>query len=268
MAYVCHICNKKYQREKCFRSHVSICEFKSRTKKERDEEINSYDDIPSKKDLFIQIVFLTKELEKVKSELEIVKRTQGVRKNKVSIISWLNDNYKPEITLRDIVRNIVVTKEDFYKLQHHKTKTVYVEIIKKYLVENIDKRLPLCSFPQSVDCVYVYTDNIDSTLMHKPSEHGSESRMMWTNISEIFIQSIISSIEEKMLKRFNEWETEMEEKIYENEEISEQYSVYVSAIIGKSNKNIVSEITRYMKPKLYQLLKSKNIDMSVTEITA
>ena len=74
MAYVCHICDKSYQRERCFRSHVAICEFKNRSKKERDEELTTIDDMPSKKDLFIQIVFLTKELEKVKTELEDCKK--------------------------------------------------------------------------------------------------------------------------------------------------------------------------------------------------
>ena len=89
---------------------------------------------------------------------------------------------------------------------------------------------------------------------------------MWTNISEVFIQTIISHIEQKMLEHFNEWENEMGEKIYDSEEVSEEYSVYVSAIIGKSNKDIVREISRFMKPKLYQILKNKSIDMSVTEI--
>ena len=264
MAYICHICNKSYQRERCFRSHVAVCEFKSRSKKEREEEISSIDDMPSKKDLFIQIVFLTKELEKVKSELEIVKRTQGVRKNKVSIISWLNDNYKPDITLDSMIEMIDTTKNDFLKLHEHKTKTVYMDIIKRFIMDHSDKKLPLCAFPQSVDTLYVYTDKDNHFPVTKKKK--SQSQFSWTNISEIFIQTIISNIEKKMLEHFNEWETEMGDKIYDNEEISEQYSVYVSAIIGKSNKDIILEISRFIKPKLYQILKNKNMDMSVTEI--
>ena len=262
MAYECHICNKSYQRESCFRSHVAICEFKHRSKKEREEEINSIDEMPSKKDLYIQIVFLTKELERVKTELEIVKQTQGVRKNKVSIISWLNDNYKPEISLETMIKMINISQEDFNKLQNHKTKSVYVDIIKRFLTENIRKKLPICAFPQSVDTLYVYTKP-DKIF---PVSHESRQQLMWTNISEIFIQTIITHIEKKMLEHFNDWETEMGDKIYDNEEISEEYSVYVSAIIGKTNKDIIREISRFMKPKLYQFLKNKSIDMSVTEI--
>lgn len=262
MAYVCHICDKSYQRERCFRSHVAICEFKNRTKKERQEELASIDDMPSKKDLFIQIVFLTKELEKVKTELEIVKRTQGVRKNKVSIISWLNDNYNPDFTLETMIGMINITPKDFNSLQEHKAKTVYVDIIKRFIAENADKKLPICAFPQSVDTLYVYTKQEQVFSVNV----NSDNNLMWTNISEIFIQTIISRIEQKMLEHFNDWENEMGEKIYDNEEISEEYSVYVSAIIGKSNKDIVREISRFMKPKLYQTLKNKHIDMSVTEI--
>ena len=231
MAYVCHICDKSYQRERCFRSHVAICEFKNRSKKERDEELTTIDDMPSKKDLFIQIVFLTKELEKVKTELEIVKKTQGVRKNRVSIISWLNDNYKPDITLEHMIREIQIEPQDFRKLQEHKTKTVYVDIIRRFISENTDKKLPICAFPQSVDTVYVYTKQDEMfSVTGKPDD-----KIMWTNISEVFIQTIISHIEQKMLEHFNEWENEMGEKIYDSEEVSEEYSVYVRHY-RKSNK--------------------------------
>lgn len=262
MAYVCHLCNKEYQRERCFRSHVAICEFRERSKKERDEEITCIEELPSKKDLFIQIVFLTKELEKMKSELEIVKRTQGVKKNKISIISWLNNNYKPDFSLTELIKKIEITEKDFVKLQEYKTKNVYADIIKRILTENADKKLPICAFPQSIDTLYVYTNKTDKTerfiSIDKPN--------VWTNISEIFIQSIISNIEQKMLDYFKNWETKMGDKIYNSEEVSEEYSNYVTAIIGKSNKDIITEITRYMKPQLYQTLKSKRIDMAVTEI--
>ena len=69
-----------------------------------------------------------------------------------------------------------------------------------------------------------------------------------------------------MLNHFREWEKEMGDKIYEDEDTSEKYSSYVTAIIGKSNKDIVSEISRFMKPRLYQILKRKDVNMSITEI--
>ena len=263
MAYVCHLCNKEYQRERCFRSHVAICEFRERSKKERDEEITCIEELPSKKDLFIQIIFLTKELEKMKSELEIVKRTQGVKKNKISIISWLNDKYKPDFTLKELMKKIEITENDFIKLQEYKTKNVYADIIKRIITENRDKKLPICAFPQSVDTLYVYTNQTDKTDRFLSTDKINA----WTNISEIFIQSIISNIEEKMLNYFNNWETRMGDKIYHSEEVSEEYSNYVTAIIGKSNKDIIREITRYMKPQLYQILKNKRINMALTEIS-
>lgn len=263
MAYICHLCNKEYQRERCFRSHVAICEFRERSKKERDEEITCIEELPSKKDLFIQIVFLTKELEKIKSELEIVKRTQCVKRNKVSIISWLNNNYKPDFTLTELFKKIEITEKDFMKLQEYKTKIVYADIIKRILINNADKKLPICSFPQSIDTLYVYTNQTDKSDRFITNDKTNA----WTNISEIFIQSIISNIEQKMLAYFNNWEIKMGDKIYDSEEVSEEYSKYVTAIIGKSNKDIITEITRYMKPQLYQTLKSKRIDMTITEIS-
>ena len=262
MVYTCHLCNKEYHRERCFKSHVAVCEFTHRSKRERDEEIQNIDELPSKKDLFLQIVFLTKELERVKSDLEIVKRTQGVKKNKISIISWLNDNYKPDLTISEMINKLDITKTDFELMLEENTKITYVNIIKRFITENMDKKLPICAFPQSVDNIYVYM-NYDDIMIKKTNK---EKKMVWTNISEVFIQSIISKIEKTMLNHFREWEKEMGDKIYEDEDTSEKYSSYVTAIIGKSNKDIVSEISRFMKPRLYQILKRKDVNMSITEI--
>ena len=212
--------------------------------------------------MYNQIIFLTKELEKVKSELEIVKRTQGVKKNKVSIISWLNNHYKPDFTIQEMIKSIKVTRDDLQSLQDKKTRVIYVEIINRFITENFDKKLPLCSFPQSSEQVYVHTNHKDVMI----GVRDSDSKMIWTNICEIFIQSIISKIQSDMLHELKNWETEMGDKIYSDEDVSEEYSTYISAIIGKSNKDILHEISRFMKPRLYQILKRKNIDMEVTEI--
>ena len=45
MAYTCYLCSKEYQREKCFKAHVAICEFQHRSKRERDEEIQTLDEL-------------------------------------------------------------------------------------------------------------------------------------------------------------------------------------------------------------------------------
>ena len=68
------------------------------------------------------------------------------------------------------------------------------------------------------------------------------------------------------LGRKSFWLSSSDCKIYEDEDTSEKYSSYVTAIIGKSNKDIISEISRFMKPRLYQILKRKDVNMSITEI--
>ena len=66
----CHVCNKKYKKLASLNKHKILCDFKMKTKRERQIELEELEDIPSHYQLVKIVQELTLKLIKMEEKME------------------------------------------------------------------------------------------------------------------------------------------------------------------------------------------------------
>ena len=98
----CNVCNKEYTRKSSLDKHKILCDFKMKTKREHQIEIEELADIPNHYQLVKIVQELTLKMIKMEEQMEEMKFWVDKKKRKVNVVVWLNTNVVPTIGFLEI----------------------------------------------------------------------------------------------------------------------------------------------------------------------
>ena len=112
----CAACNKQYTRKSSLDKHKILCDFKIKTKRERQIDFEELGDIPNHLQLVKIVQQLSIKISYLEEELCEAKKWMNKKKKKINVIGWLNDNICPTIGFLEWVNMELKVKPSHFDL--------------------------------------------------------------------------------------------------------------------------------------------------------
>ena len=219
----CPCCFKIFKRKGCYEKHIFTCQRKHQDNGEK---------IPNIQQLYEMITILTEKYNSVQSELESMKQHIRNKNKKIDVLTWLNDQEKPECDLISYIENMDINVSDLDYIFKNGFIDGTIEIINNYF-ENEKVRETFKCFEQKKNIIYVFDEE-------------------WKECKTDDFNKIYNIIYNKMLVTFDVYKTENESKL-RDERFQTEYSDNFMELLCV-NIPVGKKITR-IKNKIYSEFK-------------
>ena len=206
------------------------------------EKMNSekgYDDHSYSCRQLTQIVSeLIKSNNKLQNEVADLKRWVQVKKRKIIIVDWLNENYQINENYKEFINNIVVTSNLLEIIFQTNLIEGIQTIFEEYISKIEDQKIPLKSFDQKSNTIYVYNE-----------------KSKWEVLSSEDFNNIVSILSKKILVEFKIWQDKNQHQLY-TDDFSVIYIQNTKKVIGgdisleKLRREIHRNLYKYLKQNL------------------
>ena len=95
--YCCDTCKKEYTRKSSLDKHRILCDFKMKSKREKQIDFEESTDIPSHSQLVKIVQELTLKMMKMEEKMEEMQKWVEKKRRKLNIVSWLNSSVTPTV---------------------------------------------------------------------------------------------------------------------------------------------------------------------------
>jgi len=237
----CVVCKKQYTRKSSLDKHKILCDFKMKTPRERQIELEESADIPS----YYQLVNIVQELSlkivKMEESMEEMKKWVDKKKQKLNIITWLNTNINPTIGFLEWVHTqIIVKSAHFENLMENSIFHTLQQIFEDNLCEKSDFIYPISCFSQKVGVFYICEKKEDGTAL-------------WKQLILTDMVLILTKIQKAMIQELTKWKEKNQHKFEDDNKLSVIFNKAVIKLmdISFTQDNNMSRI----KNGLYNYLK-------------
>ena len=250
--YKCNFCSRNYKEKFNYDRHISVCKFLSQTPRQQDNEIElSSEIIPSTKEIFQLVKYLSMRVDKLEKENQQLKQQQN---KKINILEWLNksDN-KPtilfEVWLIDTIQpKIIDTLETVF---HNDLTTAIIKLFNDCIERNDSEHIPICSFAKKKSQIYVYD-----------KDREDDNDIKWIALTNKEIDKYIDYTSNQYISVFiNDWYKPNQKNIEESEKYKNLYAEYYQKVLGGT----VSKEIRNTKIKKFIYNKLKRTISNVIE---
>ena len=234
-ALCCVYCGNHYKKKITLDKHLVLCEITHSKTVNNDDDEHMYENIPTKNlcKIVMQLAMKCNRLENKVADLSkyVTKKIQ-----KIDILDHLNNITKTTNQPALIFENItgLVNVEDcdieflFYNsymetLHHILSKSIYKQC------ENSEDLLPIKSYTQKRNIIYVYTNEETQT-------NQSTSTRSWNIVSKDKFVRFLNSIQLKILKALSEWRKKNIEMLNNNDKTSILYDKTYSKVMDPDFK--------------------------------
>ena len=262
--YKCVLCKKEYKLKSNYTKHTLFCETINKTQHERIRE-NDTDKMPTMREMYSILLEVTAKYSQLEKKMEEMTKWTEIKKRKLNVIEWLNETNLSTISFNEwSSSNIIITRKHLDIMFKHDYIHGCIEIIKDLLSLTDLNKLPLKSFNQKENTLFIATldtsnckEEGNDNDNHKNKESSSDIK--WEIMSDKIFIEFISKISKQLLTEFIKWQKENTDKIYEDE-FSNKYAVNFQKILGGNNtqeynnSRIKKELYKYLKMNLKNII--------------
>lgn len=248
--YCCTVCNKQYTKKTSLDKHKILCDFRYKTKREREIEQEEFGDIPTHNELVKIVQELSFKLAKAEEKIEEMQKITGKKKEKINVILWLNTNIIPTIGFLEWINSeFTVISEHFENMMKSENTLfdVIQEIFEFNLCEKADFIYPISCFHQKNSIFYICEKN----------EDGSPE---WRKLQVEDMKLFMNKLQKNIFKELIAWKTANQKKFDDNSKLAITFN---KVLINVTNISQDSTSTR-IRNIMYNYLKKdiKNIDFT------
>lgn len=240
--YCCNACNKNYTKKSSLDKHKILCDFKYKTKREREIEYEELGDMPNHVQLVKIVQELTFKLIKMEEKMEEMQKWVEKKKKKLNVILWLNSNIIPTVGFLEWINTLfVVTPEHFESLMENTLFHTIQEVFEYNLSKKDDFIYPIRCFVEKTGIFYIGEKNPDGTAQWKQIE-----------LSDMVL--ILKIFHNRMIRELTKWKLDNQYKFNDSSKISD---IFNKAVIKLMNLTFTQDANlSRIKNGLYNYLKS------------
>jgi len=243
-SHVCKYCFRNYKKKENLDKHIICCEFFHRvTTKESDNEMDSYEKLPSQRELFQLLRETMYKCNKLEKEVTRLK-TYSLSRQRKQITEYLNQpENKPVLNFIDWSRQISIEQKHLeIVFQDDLTEGIKESIKTAYENCNI-LEIPIRAFSQKANTLYFY---------HNSDENPT--KYSWKIMSNDDVDKFISILSYKFLQEYMKFQRSIMDKLENDENLKENHIIYMIKINGGkgSDDRRRNEIKKILYLKLQQ----------------
>ena len=249
--YSCQTCEKKYTRKNSLDKHKILCDYLTKSKRERIIINEESADIPSYINLVEIIQELSLKYDKLQDKMINMEKWINKKKKKINVKEWLNKNRQPLISFTEWITNISLNIIDIEYLIENTIFQAIENIWEKNTFNNINANndsnndsniIPITCFSQKNNLIYIYNSN------------------QWQPMKTEEFLYLLQKLQQKFLKALSLWHQEHLQEIKNNDSMSILYNKLIIKIMnisltqdGNYNK-IHANLYNYIKIDLKSLI--------------
>ena len=211
----CPYCSREYKRKVFYDRHIIACKILSKTPKELKLEAQEQDDTPSIRGIYDIVLELGIRLSKIEKQQEKIDKWVETKKRKLCIISWLNDNFKPDTSYEEWIDCVKINREHLESIFRYNYIVGITYILQEYLPLGNETILPLKAFDQKEGSLFIYTNN------------------QWKFMSPDTLDNLLRNLSKKIVDEFVKWQEENKHRLKE-ESFSIEFTENVQKAMGGS----------------------------------
>lgn len=244
----CVICNKSYTKKSSLDKHKILCDFKLKSQRERQIDIEELGDTPTHDQLVKIVQELVLKQIKMDEKMEQMQKWIDNKKKKINIILWLNANLIPTIGFLEWANTgLIVNQSHFENLMENSLSQTIQQVFEDNLAEKSDFVYPISCFSQKSNVFYICEKQEDGT----PE---------WRQLVLADMVIILKKLQNNMIKQLTKWKTENQSKFDDNNKLS---VIFNKSVIKLMNMSFTQDSTLgKIKNNLYNYLK---IDLKSVE---
>ena len=241
--YVCDICNKQYTKKTSFDKHKLVCEFKIKSKRELEIEVEESSDIPTYNQLVQIVQEMSLKIIKMEEKIEKMQKYITIKNRKTNILLWLNKNLIANIGFLEWVHSYLFVKAEHFENLMKNDNTIY-NILQYILQDNLSEQkdfiYPLVCLSQKNGVFYICDKK----------ENGD---MEWQQMTLNDMVLILKLVQNKMIREITIWKEENNKKFDDDAKLAISFNKAVIKLmdINLSQESIINKI----KNGLYNCLK-------------
>ena len=240
--YTCRFCNKQYKRKGYYSNHVLMCEELHKSKYEKEKEKELLESMPSVLDMYKLLQSVIKKNAELEEKVNTLTAYIETKKRRVNILSWLNDNARPEIEYNEWINTL--------KTFHRHLETVFSKDIVAGFIHMLTDNLPcedepnhpIKSFKQKPNTFYIYNDGT------------------WTTLKKSDIDKLFTKMDNYMFSLFSAWKKKNSIRIEKDHHYYENvYVVNLHKVLGgtssterqeKNKSKCMHQLSNYLNQDL------------------
>ncbi len=207
----CSVCKKEYTRKTSLDKHKILCDFKLKTKLERQVEVEELGDMPNHYQLIRIVQELSLKITSMEEKISEMQKIINKKKNKINIISWLNENVKPEIGFLEWVNTSIIVNETHFEYLMENSLYNTLQKVFEYILPQNQETYPISSFSQKQGVIYI-------------CEKNEEGFPEWKVMELTNMVLLLKTISKHMLKVLGKWKIDNKELFDTNDKISDSFN--------------------------------------------
>ena len=157
-----------------------------------------------------------------KEKIELMSKWVDKTKKKINVLDWLNNssNLKPELVFDNLADSLIILESDLDLLFNSDFYDMLNEIFIRNIYNKDGTEIPLFSFIQKTNTIYVYTKDI-STL-----------ELSWIELSREKLIYFMNKVHFMIVKCLSEWNKKNFDKINSSDKMAEIYTKSKIKLMG------------------------------------
>jgi len=227
----CEYCGKEYKRKINLDKHFILCEIVYKAKK-RDKRIDKEaeeidEELPSQKQMYKMLLELALKYNKLEEKVELMNKWVDKTKKKINVLDWLNtsSNLKPDLIFDNLSDNLIILDSDVELLFNSDFYDTLNEIFIRNIYNKNETEIPLFSFIQKTNTIYVYNKDINTL------------ESVWIELSREKLIYFMNKVHFKIVKCLLEWNKKNVDKINSSDKMAEIYTKAKIKLMGTDFKH-------------------------------
>ena len=240
---LCKYCFRNYKKKDNYEKHIVCCEFFHRAStKEYDNEMDSYEKLPTPREMYQLLRETLYKCNKLEKELTKLKNTTFIKQRK-QIIEYLNQpKNEPTMNFIEWSKSINIDHEHL-EIVFQDDLTEGIKECIKTVCEKKTTVLPIRSFSQKSNTLYFY---------HNSDENPD--KYSWKIMSNDDIDKFVSILSYKFLQEYMKFQRSIMDQIENDDNVKENHIIYMIKINGGkgSDDRRRNEIKKILYLKMQQ----------------
>ena len=238
----CCFCSKKFTRKTYYDRHTLICELLSKSKKERNVEMEEHKDTPTVRKLYEIIMEMSIKYKKMEEKLEELSKYVDTKKKKINIIEWLNTTCKSSDPCKSSpfelwMKKIKVERKHLESIFSHDYVYGALHILKDFNNEHIR------CYDQKDDTLFIFTNETNET-----------ATATWSEMKPQQFDKMMDFISKQFLHEFVLWQNENKHRM-EDDNYAMTYMINIKKMNG-GNNTTTEQLYRKIHREVYKQMKT------------
>ena len=229
----CCFCSKKFTRKTYYDRHILICELLSKSKKERNVEMEEHKDTPTVRKLYEIIMEMSIKYKKMEEKLEELSKYVDTKKKKINIIEWLNTTCKTSAPFELWMKKIKVERKHLESIFSHDYVYGALHILKDFNNEHIR------CYDQKDDTLFIFTNEVATT---------------WSEMKPQQFDKMMDFISKQFIHEFVLWQNENKHRM-EDDNYAMTYMTNIKKMNG-GNNTTTEQLYRKIHREVYKQMKT------------